>query len=129
MSAPDRQRLIEEMLARYRHILERRLPLGLKKLDQIEQTVEEISQELERELEQRILEQRQAPPDNRACCPSCGAFARYRGMQERSLLTRHGGGGFGVFTTTVPPARRGLLPWTTPWGWIALPSPPCCVAN
>lgn len=90
MSSSDRQRLIDEMLARYRQILERRLPLGPQKIDEIEQTVEEISQELERELEQRILDQQQTPPENRACCPHCGASARYRGMEARSLITRHG---------------------------------------
>src|SRR5215212_5672953 len=90
MSASDRQRLIEEMLARYRQILERRLPLGPQKLDQIEQAVEEISQELERELEQRILDEQKCPPENRACCPRCDASARFRGWEARFLLTRHG---------------------------------------
>jgi hypothetical protein len=90
MASSDRQRLIEDMLARYRQLLERRLPLGPQTIDQIEQTVEEISQELERELEQRILDQQPKPPDNRACCPHCGAAARYRGLHERCLLTRHG---------------------------------------
>jgi hypothetical protein len=90
MSTSDRQRLIEEMLARYRQILERRLPSGPQKIDQIEQTVEEISQELEQELEQRILEHQETPPDNRACCPRCGAAARFRRMEARCVLTRHG---------------------------------------
>jgi len=90
MSASDRQRLIDDMLARYRKILERRLPVGPQKIDEIEQTVEEISQELERELEQSILDQQQTPPENRACCPHCGASARYRGLQARSVMTRHG---------------------------------------
>jgi hypothetical protein len=90
MSSSDRQRLIEAMLARYRQILERRLPHGPQTIDQIEQAVEEISQELERELEQRILDQQPPPADNRARCPHCGASARFRGLQERCLLTRHG---------------------------------------
>src|SRR5215212_9584124 len=90
MSASDRQRLIEEMLARYRQILERRLPRGPQKIDQIEQTVEEISQELERELEQRILDEQKCPPDNRAGCPRCDASARFRGWEARCVLTRHG---------------------------------------
>jgi Uncharacterised protein family (UPF0236) len=90
MASSDRQHLIEDMLARYRQLLERRLPLGPQTIDQIEQTVEEISQELERELEQRILDQQPKPPENRASCPHCGAAARYRGLHERCLLTRHG---------------------------------------
>jgi len=90
MSASDRQRLIEEMLARYRQILERRLPRGPQKIDQIEPTVEEISQELERELEQRILHEQKSPPDNRAGCPRCDASARFRGWEARCVLTRHG---------------------------------------
>jgi hypothetical protein len=90
MSTSDRQRLIEEMLARYRQILERRLPLGPQKIDLIEQTVEEISQELERDLEQRILDEQKSPSDNRSGCPRCHASARFRGWEARCVLTRHG---------------------------------------
>jgi hypothetical protein len=75
MPASDRHHLIEQMLSRYRQILERRLALGPQKIDQIEQTVEEISQELEHELDQRILEQQKTRPDNRAGCPRYGATA------------------------------------------------------
>lgn len=86
----DRDQVIDELVLRYRKLLEQRLPRTPQKIDQIEETVEEISREMERELEQQILDQQQTPPDNRACCPHCGSSARYRGLQERVLLTRHG---------------------------------------
>src|SRR5206468_1941857 len=86
----ERERLIEEMVQRYRRTLERQLQREPQTLDEIEQVVEDVSVELERELEQRILEQVQLPPENQARCPHCGAAARYRATYPRVLLTRHG---------------------------------------
>jgi Uncharacterised protein family (UPF0236) len=92
MAHSDRERLIEELVERYRQVLEQRVPRGSKTLDEIEQTVEEVSVEMERELERRILEQQeQGPelPENQARC-SCGGMARFRERRPRVLVTRHG---------------------------------------
>lgn len=86
----QRERLIEEMVQRYRHTLERQLQREPQTLDEIEQVVEDVSGEMEQVLEQRILEQREAPAENQACCPRCGNAARYRATRPRVLLTRHG---------------------------------------
>jgi hypothetical protein len=90
MSTPERQQTIDDLVARYRKLLEQRLPHAPQTLDQIEQTVEEISRQLEQELEQRILEQQQPPPSNRAACPHCGRAVRYRSTHARVLITCHG---------------------------------------
>jgi hypothetical protein len=89
MSHPDRDQLIEELLARYRRVLEERLPTGPQTLDQIEDTVEEISREMEREVERRVLETHQPPRQNREACPGCHRPARFRGTYSRQVLTRH----------------------------------------
>lgn len=86
----ERERLIEAMVQRYRQTLERQLQREPQTLDEIEQVVEDVSVEMERDLEQRILEQRQPPPENQARCPRCGARARYRATHPRVLVTRHG---------------------------------------
>jgi len=89
MDPLDRQHLIEETLAHYRQLLERRLAENPTTLDEIEQVVEEIGQEMDRELEQRILDQ--LPPEgNQAACPQCQAHARFRSVAARQVLTSHG---------------------------------------
>src|SRR5689334_12341824 len=89
MPPPDRDRQIDALLARYRKLLEQRLPSGPQRIDEIEQTVEEISREMERELTRRILDQQERSRDAEASCP-CGAPARARGWRERRLMTAHG---------------------------------------
>lgn len=97
MAIPERDQLIEEMVQRYRRVLEQRLPEHSQTLDEIEQTVEDVSVEMEQELERRILErQEELGPfpevrENQVRC-ACGAMARYRRPQTRFLVTRHGEG-------------------------------------
>src|SRR5262245_38247622 len=94
MATSDRDRLIEELATRYRQLLEQRVPRTRKTLDEIEQTVEEVSGEMERELERRILEQQENLPnwpENQVRC-ACGAMARFRERRPRLLVTRHGEG-------------------------------------
>jgi len=90
MSHDPRARLREEVLARFRQLLDQRLPTGPQTLVQIEQTVAEISREVSRELERRLLDEQEPSPDNQATCPHCAQPARYRGRVPRLLLTRHG---------------------------------------
>jgi hypothetical protein len=89
MVPADRQQQIDAVLSRLRHLLERRWPTTPQTIEQIEQTVAEISQELERELEERILPQQEPAPGNQCRCP-CGRLARYRRRLPRRLVTRHG---------------------------------------
>jgi hypothetical protein len=93
MTANERERLIEEVLARYRELLQQRLADEPQTLDEIEETVEEIGQAMEKELERRLLERKERPAipaENHAACPQCGLWGRYRATEERHLMTRHG---------------------------------------
>lgn len=89
MSPAEREQLIEETLAHYRALLERRLAENPGTLAEIEQTVEEISQEMDRILEQRILDIFPSEA-NQASCPQCPATARFRRAVLRQVLTSHG---------------------------------------
>jgi hypothetical protein len=91
MSPSDRDREIEEHLARYRQLIQQRWPQGQPTLDEIEQAVEEIHKEASRDLERRILDrQRPDPPrENQTRC-ACGGLARFRGDASRRLVTIHG---------------------------------------
>lgn len=93
MNPEERERLIEAMLARYREVLRQRLADEPQTLDEIEQTVEEIGQVMEDELERRLLhrqEKPEIPAENQAPCPHCGDPGRYRATETRQLITRHG---------------------------------------
>ena len=115
MANPERDQLIEEMVQRYRRVLEQRLPERSQTLDEIEQTVEDVSVEMEQELERRILErQQQLGPwaearENQVRC-SCGAMARYRRREGRWLVTRHGEGWLTRRYYHCRACRRGFCP-------------------
>src|SRR5688572_10897013 len=93
MTEPEREALIQKLLARYANVLRERLTDEPQTLDEIEQRVEEIGQVMELDLERRLLERRETPEtpeENRAACPQCGGAARYRDTEQRQLITRHG---------------------------------------
>jgi hypothetical protein len=93
MTEAERERLIEQVLDRYRDVLRDRLVQEPQTLDEIEQAVEEISQVMDDELERQLLkqqEQPEIPAENRAACPQCGGWSRYRRTAVRQLITRHG---------------------------------------
>jgi len=93
MSQSERDRLIEEMVQRYREVLHRQLEREPRTLDEIEQAVEDVSVEMGRVLEQRILDAQANRPElreNQASCPRCACVARYRATHPRVLITRHG---------------------------------------
>ncbi len=92
MSPTRSDREIEELVARYRTLLEQRWPHGQPTLEEIEALVEGIRGEVSRDLTRRILDQQpptKQPRQNQALC-SCGRLAGYHSMAERVLITRHG---------------------------------------
>ena len=92
MTEPEREELIQHLLARYAEVLRERLAEEPITLDEIETRVEEIGQAIEGDLERRLLERRehpQVPEDNQATCPKCGQPGRYKATDERQLITRH----------------------------------------
>ena len=85
-----RKALIDQALAEYRQRLETELPDDRATLDEIETAVARIQQEISRDLQRRLVEERtQAARDNRLPC-ACGYSARFRAYQQRGLVTRHG---------------------------------------
>lgn len=86
----SRQVLIDQALAEYRRRLETALPSDTATLDEIETAVARIQQEISRDLQRRLVEERtQTARDNRLPCV-CGHHARYRDQQRRCVVTRHG---------------------------------------
>lgn len=87
---PDRQALIEQSIARYRKLLEQQLPDDKATLDQIEEAIQEIGKGVLPDLLEKLTQKRaNKPRDNKIDC-SCGGKARYRNLQARTLITRHG---------------------------------------
>jgi hypothetical protein len=109
MAPVDPQQEIDAVLLRLRQLLEQRWPTTPQTIDQIEQTVAEISQELERELEERILPQQEPSQENQARCP-CGGMARYRRTLSRRLVTRHGERTLARRTYYCAACRHGWVP-------------------
>ncbi len=94
---PDRQALIDQMTERFRKKLEEEYTDDTATLEQIEEAVERIGQAILPELQHTLTSKRaKKPRDNQTTC-SCGGRARYRCVETRTLVTRHG-----------------LLPWTRP---------------
>jgi hypothetical protein len=87
---PARKALIDQALAEYRQRLETELPDDTATLDEIETAVAKIQQEISRDLQRRLVDERtQTARDNRLPC-ACGNHARFRDYQQRGVVTRHG---------------------------------------
>ena len=87
---PDRQALIDQMTERFRKKLEEQYTDDTATLEQIEEAVEKIGQAILPELQQKLTNKRaKRSRDNKIDC-SCGKKARYRGMETKTLITRHG---------------------------------------
>jgi hypothetical protein len=113
MTAKERERLIEEMLARYRELLQQRLVDEPQTLDEIEERVEEIGRAMEEALERRLLRHKEKPEiplDNHAACPRCGGWGRYRATEDRQLITRHGEHTLARRRYYCRPCRQGFVP-------------------
>jgi hypothetical protein len=92
MPKPEPDPLIERMVEQYRRSLQRHLRREPQTIDEIEQVVEDVSVEMDRYLEEAILERKQPPgsQENQLRCPQCSGWARARGVVPRTLITRHG---------------------------------------
>lgn len=92
MNDAEREQLIEALVERYRKSLNRHLRRDPQTLDEIEQVVEDVSQEVDTQIEEAILERQPLPhsSENQLRCPHCSGWARYRGPANRTLVTRHG---------------------------------------
>lgn len=91
--AKDRERLIEEAKGRVEALLKERLPAepeGGMTLDEIEAVVESTLREVATWLEERLIQEQQPEPSNRAACPQCGASCRFKRLLDTTILTSHG---------------------------------------
>ena len=87
---PDRQALIDQMTERFRKKLEEQYTDDNATLEQIEEAVERVGKDVLPELQKQWTNKRaNKPHDNQIDC-ACGKKARYRGMQTKTLITRHG---------------------------------------
>lgn len=90
MSPAERRVLIEQMGQDFMRRLDEHLPEGPLTLDQIETVVEELAQQQNAALEERLIQEQPDPRTNRARCPKCGGPAHYHSTQARHVLTIHG---------------------------------------
>ena len=91
---PALDALIETAVAETRAKMRRELAeldLEHATLDEIEEAVEQVGNELQRNLQRRLVAERtRGPRENRQACPACGGPARYRKAATRVITTRHG---------------------------------------
>lgn len=93
MTTERKKKLIAEALARVEETLEGRLDaLGERSLtlDEIEDLVEEVGLEANAWLEERLIEEQEPAPTNRAPCPKCQQPAPYKETLHSRVLTSHG---------------------------------------
>ena len=110
---PARKALIEQALAEYRKRLETELPDDTATLDEIETRVAQIQQEISRDLQRRLVDERtQTARDNRLPC-ACGGSARFRDVQRRCVVTRHGELSFSRPYYRCDRCRQGFAPLDT----------------
>lgn len=132
---PDRQALIDQMTERFRKKLEAEYTDDNATLEQIEEAVDRVGQDVLPELQKQWTNKRgKKPRDNQTTC-SCGAKARYRGLETKTLVTRHGLLPWTRPTYYCSACRKGLAPLDTTLGldrgdttpavrqWIALLAP------
>jgi hypothetical protein len=134
-SDPDRQAFIAQMTERFRKQLEAEMTDDTATLEQIEEAVEKIGKAVLPELQEKLTNRRaKKPRDNQTSCP-CGAKARYRCLETKTLVTRHGLLAWTRPTYYCSACRKGFAPLDTTLGldrgdttlpvreWIALLAP------
>lgn len=89
-STPERDALIAEVLEQMRRELNEQLPEQPGTLDQIEDTAGKIGRKLSQEVQKRLLQQHNKTPRPPKIDCACGVVTRYKGQQERTLVTAHG---------------------------------------
>jgi hypothetical protein len=86
----EREEQIARIMKRVEERLRKNLPSGRKTLDEIEQSVEQIGEEIKRDIQDEALDaQGTGHAGTTLPCP-CGSLARYRGEAVRSVVTLQG---------------------------------------
>lgn len=89
-STPEREALIAALLEQMRQQLETSLPDDAATFDQIEDAAGQIGRALSQDVQRRLVAQRSRLPRPPQQDCACGASARYKGQQARTLVTAHG---------------------------------------
>lgn len=134
-SDPDRQAFIDQMTERFRKQLEAEMTDDTATLEQIEEAVDKIGKAVLPELQEKLTNRRaKKPRDNQTAC-TCGSKARYRCLETKTLVTRHGLLAWTRPTYYCSGCRKGFAPLDTTLGldrgdttppvreWIALLTP------
>ncbi len=86
----DREERIARILRAVEERLRKELPEGPQTLDEIEETTEQLGEEIKREIQQEILDFHGTGYDGKRLACSCGGISRYKADNVRLLVTLHG---------------------------------------
>src|SRR5258708_109749 len=86
----DREERIARILRTVEERLRKELPEGPQTLDEIEETTEQLGEEIKREIQQEILDFHGTGYDGKRLACSCGGISRYKADNVRLLVTLHG---------------------------------------
>jgi len=87
---PEEEALIQKLLAEYEAQLRRALKKKPRTLEQIEDTAEEVGNQVKRDLEEQIVQQQGTGDQGQQTACSCGQSARYVYDSSKRWVTRHG---------------------------------------
>jgi len=90
MTNLEKAALKREALEQFERLMDERIDERPMTLDEIEAVVEEIGQEMNAWLEERLVHRQEPPPGNQAACPECARPGRYKRTLRTSVLTSHG---------------------------------------
>jgi hypothetical protein len=92
--ASSRDAFIAELQEQFRRQLEEQLPDDEATLDQIEEAAGKIGRQISQDVQRRLIEQRSKQERTSKALShvfcACGGLARYKGQQDRTLVTAHG---------------------------------------
>lgn len=110
-SSQEREERIGRILKSVEERLRRELPEGPQTLDQIEETVEQIGEEIKTDIQSEVLEGCGSGYSG-SCIPCrwCGGRSRYKADHVRSVVTLHGEQAFGRAYYYCSSCKRGFHP-------------------
>jgi hypothetical protein len=86
---PDEEALIQELLKKYETCLRRALRQRPRTLEQLEETAEQVGNEVKRDIEAEVLQEEGSGDCGTQTACACGALARYVADYTRRFVTRH----------------------------------------
>ncbi len=87
---PEEEALIQKLLAQYEVQLRRALKKKPTTLEQIEDTAEEVGNQVKRDIEEQVIRKQGTGDQGPKATCACGQFARYVSDYPKRWVTRHG---------------------------------------